>query len=42
VEGQTKIAEIDDYHSHNTTQLNVEGMKSLLLKLDIIQRDLMK
>jgi UDP-glucose 4-epimerase len=40
VEGQTEIAEIDDYHSHNTARLDVAGMKSLLLKLDIIQQDL--
>jgi UDP-glucose 4-epimerase len=41
VEGQTEIAEIDDYHSHNTSRLDVEGMKALLLKLDIIRQDLM-
>ncbi|MBS4058256.1 MAG: polysaccharide biosynthesis protein [Bacteroidales bacterium] len=40
VEGQTEIAEIDDYHSHNTARLDVAGMKSLLLKLDIIRQDL--
>lgn len=28
----------DDYHSHNTDQLDVNAMKSLLLKLDFIQR----
>lgn len=28
----------DDYHSHNTTRLDVEGMKSLLLKLEFMQR----
>ena len=37
VEGQEEIAQIDDYHSHNTVRLDVEGMKKLLLKLDIIQ-----
>ena len=41
VEGQTEIAEIDDYHSHNTARLDVDGMKALLLKLDIIRQDLM-
>ena len=41
VEGQTEIAEIDDYHSHNTFRLDVDGMKALLLKLDIIRQDLM-
>lgn len=28
----------EDYNSHNTTRLDVEGMKSLLLKLDFMQR----
>ncbi len=36
VQGQEEIASIDDYHSHNTAQLDVEGMKQLLFKLDII------
>ena len=40
VEGQEEVSEIDDYHSHNTTRLDVEGMKKLLLKLDIINDDL--
>jgi UDP-N-acetylglucosamine 4,6-dehydratase/5-epimerase len=36
VQGQEEIASIDDYHSHNTAQLDVEGMKQLLFKLDIV------
>ncbi|MEN7526109.1 polysaccharide biosynthesis protein [Cupriavidus sp. DL-D2] len=28
----------EDYNSHNTTRLDVEGMKALLLKLDFMQR----
>jgi UDP-N-acetylglucosamine 4,6-dehydratase len=28
----------DEYHSHNTTRLDVEGMKAMLLKLDFMQR----
>ena len=40
VEGQEEIAQIDDYHSHNTARLDVEGMKALLLKLDLIRYDL--
>lgn len=40
VEGEEKISKIDDYHSHNTTQLDVEGMIKLLLKLELIQEDL--
>ena len=35
VEGQEEIATIDDYHSHNTARLDVEGMKKLLKKLDL-------
>jgi UDP-N-acetylglucosamine 4,6-dehydratase len=40
VEGETHISEVDDYTSHNTERLNVEGVKSLLLKLDYIQETL--
>lgn len=36
VEGQQEIATIEDYHSHNTKRLDVEGMKELLLKLPLI------
>ena len=35
--GDTDITEASEYHSHNTTQLDVEGMKKLLLKLSFIQ-----
>ena len=31
-EGETNISKIEDYHSHNTNQLGVEGMKKLLIK----------
>lgn len=37
IEGQKEIATIEDYHSHNTAQLDVEGMKALLMKLDILR-----
>lgn len=40
VEGDTKLSTIDDYTSHNTEQLGVEGVKKLLLKLDFIQEQL--
>ncbi len=33
IEGQKEIATIDDYHSHNTVRLDVEGMKELLKKV---------
>jgi len=37
VEGDLKIASLNDYTSHNTERLNVEGVKKLLLKLDFIK-----
>lgn len=37
VEGQEIISALDDYTSHNTTQLDADGIKALLLKLDYIQ-----
>lgn len=38
-EGTTDISKIEDYHSHNTQQLGVEGMKKLLVKLALIKRE---
>jgi UDP-glucose 4-epimerase len=40
VEGEAKISEIDDYTSHNTTRLDVEGVKRTLMQLDIIREAL--
>ena len=40
VEGKQKISDIDDYTSHNTERLDVEGVKKLLLSLDFIRREL--
>ena len=37
LEGKTEISEIDDYTSHNTHRLNVEQVKQVLMKLDIIR-----
>ncbi|WP_334156900.1 polysaccharide biosynthesis protein [Oryzomicrobium sp.] len=34
----TQSSHGEDYNSHNTTRLGVEGMKALLLKLDFMQR----
>ncbi|HNN18038.1 MAG TPA: polysaccharide biosynthesis protein, partial [Giesbergeria sp.] len=34
----TQTAHGEDYNSHNTTRLDVAGMKALLLKLDFMQR----
>lgn len=39
VEGSEDVSKIEDYHSHNTARLDVEGMKRLLLKLDMISQD---
>ena len=39
-EGNEEIAKVEDYHSHNTARLDVEGMKQLLLKLRFIREDL--
>lgn len=39
-DGKQETSTLDDYHSHNTTRLDVEGMKELLLKLDYIQEEL--
>ena len=40
IEGNEEVSRIEDYHSHNTTRLDVEGMKKLLLKLRFIREDL--
>jgi UDP-glucose 4-epimerase len=36
-QGEEKISTMEDYNSHNTERLDVEGMKNLLLKLDFIR-----
>ncbi len=35
--GSKEIQKVDSYHSHNTARLDVEGMKKLLLKLDLFK-----
>jgi UDP-glucose 4-epimerase len=39
-EGKEDISKIDDYHSHNTEQLDVQGMKALIRELPIIKNSL--
>ena len=39
IEGNEDISLIEDYHSHNARQLDVAGMKELLLKLEMIRND---
>jgi UDP-N-acetylglucosamine 4,6-dehydratase len=40
-EGTPELANLDEYHSHNTSVLDVDGMKKLLLKLPIIRKDIL-
>ena len=40
-EGAEDISKIEDYHSHNTQQQGVEGMKELLLKLPLIRKEVL-
>jgi UDP-N-acetylglucosamine 4,6-dehydratase len=39
-EGEKNLAEIEDYHSHNTERLNVEGVKNLISKLALVKKEL--
>lgn len=38
-EGEQDISKVEDYHSHNTKQENVEGMKKLLSNLPLIRKE---
>jgi UDP-glucose 4-epimerase len=40
LEGEAQISQIEEYTSHNTTRLDIEGTKNLLLKLDYIKEEL--
>jgi UDP-glucose 4-epimerase len=40
VEGEQKVATMEDYNSHNTKRLDQQGTKDLLLRLDYIQKAL--
>ena len=40
VEGEVRIASVDDYTSHNTERLDLEGVKDLLMQLDYIREQL--
>jgi UDP-glucose 4-epimerase len=37
--GEKHVSEVEEYHSHNTTRLDLEETKELLLKLDFIRND---
>jgi len=40
IEGDKNQSKFDEYHSHNTERLDIVSMKSLLLTLDMVQKDL--
>lgn len=40
-EGNMEESAMEEYHSHNTNRLDVEGMKQLLLKLPLIRKDVL-
>jgi UDP-N-acetylglucosamine 4,6-dehydratase len=39
-EGKEDVSLVDDYHSHNTERLGVEGTKKLLLQLPLIRKEI--
>jgi len=40
IDGEERISHLDDYTSHNTERLDVDHIKSMLLKLDFIKEQL--
>jgi UDP-N-acetylglucosamine 4,6-dehydratase len=40
LEGEAQISQMEEYTSHNTARLDLEGTKKLLLKLDMIREDI--
>jgi len=40
VEGEVGTSKIEDYTSHNTYRLDIEGVKKTLMKLDVIREAL--
>jgi UDP-glucose 4-epimerase len=38
-QGEKSMAKIEDYHSHNTERLDVDGVKSLISKLAIVRKE---
>jgi len=39
--GIEDVTKYEEYHSHNTEQLDIKGMKELLKKLPMIRRDIL-
>ncbi|MDP4222320.1 MAG: polysaccharide biosynthesis protein, partial [Bacteroidota bacterium] len=42
VEGETQIAQTEEYTSHNTHRMDIEETKAMLMKLDMIRQDVEK
>ena len=40
-EGEEHVSKVEEYHSHNTKRLDIEGTKKLLLKLPLIRKDIL-
>jgi UDP-N-acetylglucosamine 4,6-dehydratase/5-epimerase len=40
-EGEPDVSNYDEYHSHNTERLDIDGMKKLLHKLPIIKKEIL-
>lgn len=40
-QGEARVSQTEEYTSHNTERLDVEGMKALLLKLPMIREDVL-
>jgi len=40
--GEDDVSQAEEYHSHNTKQLDIESMKELLLKLPLIKKDILR
>ena len=38
-EGEEDVSRIEDYHSHNTNQKDVEGLKKLISTLPLIRKE---
>ena len=40
-EGEEKVSQVEEYTSHNTERLDLDGMKNLLLMLPLIRKDIL-
>jgi UDP-N-acetylglucosamine 4,6-dehydratase len=40
-EGEVNLSKFEEYHSHNTHRLDMEGMKKLLQKLPLIRKEIL-